>query len=186
MFTTDRVEDLAQQMLSACAEGAAVFAIDGTDGCGKSTLAVDLSRQLGWKVLHLDDFLEKDKGSYVEHLRHAELREAVRDATRPLIIEGVCMLAVARASTLFPDFVVYVKRRDANGNWRDEQDCASECDDVNTLIDIREQEVRLVHSHLHPGEAFEGLTAFRREILAYHFAYRPHNYAHAIFTRIDA
>ena len=46
---------------------------------------------LGWKVLHIDDFLEKDKGRYVDHLRHAEFREAVRNTTR-----RVCMLAVAR------------------------------------------------------------------------------------------
>lgn len=185
MFSTDRVEVLAQKMRSACDRGAAVFGIDGTDGCGKSTLASLLSRQLRWTVLHLDDFLEKDKGTYVKHLHHAKLREAFRSATRPLIFEGVCLLEVALVAGLSPDFVLYVKRCDANGNWRDEQDCDSEYEDVNTLIDVREQEARLMNDLLHPGEAFQGLTSFRREVLAYHFAYRPHNYAHGIFRRID-
>lgn len=47
---------LVQAAQKAAAHGPALLAIDGRCGSGKTTLADWLAQQLGYRVVHIDDF----------------------------------------------------------------------------------------------------------------------------------
>lgn len=83
-----------------------VIAVDGYHGSGKTTLALALSDRIGLPVVHLDDFLERDRGHFVAALRYGELEPVVRD--RRVIVEGVCVLTVLERMGVLPDAMIYV------------------------------------------------------------------------------
>ena len=85
-----------------------VIGIDGLDGCRKSTLAQQVAGHLHFQVIELDSFLEKNKGSFVDHLDIDGVRNAVQG--RNLIIEGVCLLKVLEMVGLDLDLLIYVRR----------------------------------------------------------------------------
>lgn len=98
--------DLATE-LRKCPGG--LFAIDGYHGVGKSTVAQEIGTLLRIRVIHLDDFLVPDQGGFVEFIRYSELSAALR--TRPVVVDGVCLLAVVKRLGMVPDVHVYVEGR---------------------------------------------------------------------------
>src|SRR5437868_5905599 len=113
---------LAARLLEDAKSGATVFGIDGVDGCGKSKLGASLGQTLGWPVISLDGFLEKERGSYVQWIRYADLRQAVANARGPMVVEGVCLLEVLERAAIHIDKHIYV-RRVQSGLWMDADEC---------------------------------------------------------------
>ncbi len=83
------------------------FAIDGYHGAGKSTIAYDLATYLDIPSLHLDDYLLPGKGGFLEFIRYPELSTALQP--RPIILEGVCLLAVVKRLGITPDVHIYIQ-----------------------------------------------------------------------------
>jgi hypothetical protein len=88
-----------------------LIAIDGYPGAGKSTVAREVAARLGVQCVHLDDFLLRNRGSFLKCLKYAELAASLH--SRPLVVEGVCLLAVLDRIGVIPDVVVYVRAVDA-------------------------------------------------------------------------
>lgn len=86
-----------------------IFAIDGHHGVGKSTVAQQIATLLRIRVIHVDDFLVPGQGGFVDFIRYSELSTALR--TRPVVVEGVCLLAVAERLGIAPDVHIYVEGR---------------------------------------------------------------------------
>ena len=177
------------RLLSSAYGGAGVIGIDGTDGVGKTTLANELGRAIGVPIVSLDDFIVKNQGSYVPHLQISDLREALASAGRPVIVDGVCLLAALERLSLQADVLVYVKRVADWGHWYDEDACDPE-EDEETLIARLSREAadfaRLdaqLSSEPVPAEGETGLTALREEIIRYHCQYRPSRRAQISFLR---
>jgi replication-associated recombination protein RarA len=84
-----------------------VIAIDGYSGVGKTTLAQSVADALGARCLSLDNFIEPLQQVFVDALDSASLSRALR--ARPVIIEGVCMLAALDRVSLKPSLLIYVK-----------------------------------------------------------------------------
>ena len=55
----------------------AILTIDGADGCGKTYISDHVSDRIGCKVIHLDDFVEKERGAYIEFIRYEELNRII-------------------------------------------------------------------------------------------------------------
>jgi uridine kinase len=83
-----------------------IIGIDGPAGAGKTTLARHLSQRLEIPCLHLDDFLTRHRGAFLEFLQYDRLSVAAR--LRPIIIEGVCLYAVLKRLGLAADIVIYL------------------------------------------------------------------------------
>jgi hypothetical protein len=73
---------------------AVTIAIDGILGAGKTILAGALHQTLGGTLLSLDDFIHQNQGTFLPHLKVGELGDALMAARRPVVLEGICMLAV--------------------------------------------------------------------------------------------
>ena len=87
-----------------------VIGIDRGDGVGKTTLARNLQALVGGRVISLDNFVVKHQGGYIPHLKKPELLEELNVKQRPLVIEGVCLLAALKAVSVKAHSLIYLKQ----------------------------------------------------------------------------
>jgi hypothetical protein len=85
-----------------------IVAIDGGLGAGKTEVANQLAICLKWNCVHLDAYLFPGHGSFVPSIDYDELRRAMTEADTPVIVEGVCVLAVLQRISIIPNFLVFV------------------------------------------------------------------------------
>src|SRR5947209_4864536 len=80
-----------------------LFAIDGIDGCGKSTLSSWLAWRLEIPPVHLDYFVvpDSDPLRWRSEALHQVL--SVRLGRMPIIVEGVCVLNILQSIEIKPD-----------------------------------------------------------------------------------
>jgi hypothetical protein len=150
--------------------------IDGIDGCGKSTLAKVVAAGLGRRVFSLDDYLDRDKGRFLEFIDYPQLRADVSTGGA-YVIEGVCLLYALQRAGLAVDSLVYVKRRHL-GLWADER----ELDLNEPLEDFLKNERKLTAMIAGESEVVTDL-GLAEEIIRYHYAARPHINAHIVYFR---
>jgi hypothetical protein len=102
--------------------GRLCIGLDGMDGVGKSTLAREMAKRLGGSVISLDDHLVKKQNGYILHIRCDEVKAAISASRSPILIEGVCLLAVAQRCRFDVDVLVYVRRLSRNSEiWHDQE-----------------------------------------------------------------
>ena len=162
-----------------------IVAVDGVDGSGKSTLARKLSALTDWKVLHLDDFLTKDQGTYVQHLDLELLNQRICDSIGTIIVEGVCLLAALEDAGQQASSHIYVKRLGQHGNWLDEDDSCFLCSADQKIAELSAQVAILEDEHYAARGAPTGLTEFRKEVIRYHAARRPFERAAHIYEWVE-
>lgn len=120
------VAELAKDLVaveSATEGGLVLVGVDGWDGAGKTTLAGQIAKRIGGKVLSLDPYLEGHRGGYVPNLRVDEIQREVGSASGWLIAEGVCLLAAADRIGIRLQKLIYVKRMSPSGFWIDQDVC---------------------------------------------------------------
>jgi len=140
--TFDQLTDLTAALASLVADRVApVIGIDGLDGVGKTTMAKRLAHLLGAQHLELDDFLCKDRGTYACQIRCDELHGYIGSIDGPIVIDGICLLAVVKRCEVRLDAHVYLKRISEAGNWYDADICLAQ-KPVNELIEELEQSER--------------------------------------------
>src|SRR5262249_13706716 len=89
--------------------------IDGRMGAGKSTLARYLAWQLGMPVLETDMWRRSGVIPSARHLAQIEqLAKHRSERGRPLIIEGISLLALSDRIGLEIDYLVWVKNSEAD------------------------------------------------------------------------
>lgn len=169
------VHSLLAPILSSNAD---LIGIDGLDGCRKSTLAHRIARHIHYQVISLDDFLDKNKGTYVDHIDTDGVRDAIQG--KKSIIEGVCLLNVIELTSLQLDLCIYVKRR-RYGLWADEEWLG-----LNQNIDEYLTKLNVVSAQISGSEASESGGNLSEEIIRYHHRFRPHENAELTFTWNDS
>lgn len=187
------VDALATTIAHDAQSGANIFGVDGHDGSGKSTLAAALGSNLGWPVISLDAFLHKNQEEYVSHLNYEALGQAIFSASRPMIIEGVCLLDVAERLHLKLDRHIYVKRLSPAGIWSDEDECDFDGPIEHVLAKI-EEDIKVMDDFIARTEGNtsasanedEALPPFRAEVIRYHARRKPTRVAHHLFARREA
>ncbi len=149
-------------------EHTGVIAVDGFQGSGKTTLALELAKSIARRVVSADEFLHRNRGSFFEHLDLAKLSAAVGEG-KDCILEGVCCLQMLQALKLSSATLVYVKRMAVWG-WADEDELIQF--DANGLP----KEVPTDPLAL----ALRGLWG---EVAQYHVSFRPHEVACIVYER---
>ena len=155
-----------------------VIGVDGIDGCGKSTLASELAGHTHYEVVCLDDFLDKNKGTFVDHINTASVRSAVRG--RKVIVEGVCLLRVLSDAGLEPDLLIYVKRFH-NRIWADEFWLGLDQD-----LEVYLEKLRISVAAFSDEDEPVPREDLATDVIRYHHEYRPHQRANLTFFWNDS
>ena len=95
-----RIADIARPLV----------AVDGIHGAGKTTLAQSLARALGLSAFDADDFLDRNRGAYLAHVRVPQLAQALAEASCGAVLAGVRILDLLDLLGRSPDVLVYVRR----------------------------------------------------------------------------
>jgi len=167
-----------------------VIGIDGIDGCGKTTLAKELNEALVIPFFSTDDYLNKQKGSYIEHIRFKELLKAIEKVNGSIIIEGVCLLRIAAQIKLNISDLVYIKIMSPWNYWVDEEVCDPE-KPVDELIERLIKEANLIppdifglkESNEDTKGSSTGLKPFSEQVIRYHAEFRPSIKAKYIYLK---
>lgn len=157
--------------------------LDGMDGVGKSTLAKVLGAKMNYPVVGLDDYLERERGGYIDYLRYDELQIMLDQDS--FIVEGVCLLEAIERIGCKLDLLVYLKLHH-HGVWRDAGVCEIDGDPRNTverkqreLADFAQIEARLTDTD--ESQAPPRLPELSAELIHYHAKYRPQHTAGLIY-----
>ena len=130
-------------------------------------------------VISLDDFILPEKDAYVPALNIQSAREKIFSADRPLIVEGVCLLAAAECIDCKLSQFVYVKRMRPGNTWRNK--IVDELpNDVEEFIAAEEEELRTfaqIENEIEGGDTLDlkavKLSGLAMELIRYHARFRP-------------
>ena len=150
----------------ALAKRPLIVSVDGLAGSGKSTLSEQLAVALPPAHLKVDSFVVSNQGSYLSHLRVSELKERVNSemkADSVILVDGVCCAAILKRLAVQADLRIYVARLDDCGDWVDGELFTTGLTEVGAI----EAEQSLL------APFGQSLTDLRRELIHYHFAFRP-------------
>lgn len=172
------VTTIAEVVNALRSRNARCVGIDGSDGVGKSTLAKAVASEMGLPIFHLDDYLVRKQGGFLEFLQYPRLRQEIASASE-YIIEGVCLLKALDQIGATIDVLVYVKRYHL-GCWSDER----ELDVEEPLEQFLKKEREFVQL-LSADKSSSTDLGLSEEIIRYHYARRPHRNAQLIFRRDD-
>jgi uridine kinase len=176
----DKVKGLMPNRPKVC------IGIDGMTGAGKTPLARKLAPLLGATVIKLDDYVDKGQGGYVPFIRCHEVTAALEAAGgHVVIVDGICLRAVAERCGFAIDVHIYVKWVTKTGSWQDVHICLA-LDPVDDLK-RREREIRRAAATMNGEDAgqAESDTGYREELIDYHAQWRPVENAGAIFTTVE-
>jgi hypothetical protein len=96
------------------------IAVDGVDGCGKSTLSRYLAWQLGMPTIELDLLIDENAQHDVPTL--CRLIESRHKRDRPVIVEGVFVLRALAKAGVSVDFLICVEAEGYRGSHIFEDD----------------------------------------------------------------
>ena len=171
-------------------KNARLIVIDGVDGSGKSTLANKITKNLGFAHISLDDYLEKNRGYFVEYIKYNLLKKEIDSASSSIIIEGVCALAVLKNLKIKYDLLIYIKRMSSYGFWKDDH-----IYDVDEDIDAFIANQNLEHKKFCEamaqieGKDFDPINSaipkLTEELIRYHYEFKPQEIADIIYERIN-
>jgi hypothetical protein len=180
------LEELHNELKGLTADRVRVrIGIDGMDGIGKTPLAHQLATLLGATVISLDDYLDRDRRAYVPHIRCREVTAAIEACSGlVVIVEGVCLRAVAERCGFTINVHIYVRRvSKESGLWHDEDICLAE----TPLDELKQHQRELrrwgaVVSGREDVDQAEKETGLSDELIEYHARWRPVQSANVVFT----
>lgn len=171
-FTTERLTKGRNHLIG----------IDGFLGAGKTTLAEKLSGDIVCRFISLDNYLNKNKGTYLDNINYRKLSRTVSSQSGSLIIEGICLLSILKRCSIMPNILIYIKRFDKNGIWIDEDELAGE-EGPDIIISRSKANQRKILLLLGEQKSASPYTC-AYEIIRYHHSYKPHEKADYIFSRV--
>jgi hypothetical protein len=147
--------------------GYQIIGIDGDKGTGKTNLSYHIGSHFIYNVINLDDFICKDQNCFVNAMNFGLLRHRIDVLSKPLVIEGVCLLEVLRRINMSADYLIYCREISENTNiWHDE--------DRLSLVD---------HDLL--GNQLNDLQGLDVEITKYHYTFKPIEKANICYDIIN-
>lgn len=168
-----------------------LIAIDGVDGSGKSSLSKNISEELGYCHINLDEYLENNRGNFVKYIKYEVLENKIQSIKKAIIIEGVCVLAVLKNLGMRPDYLIYIKRISEFDFWKDDHLCDVKVD-IDAFIENENLELQKfseVMSNIE-GEEFNPenskIPKLREEIIRYHYEFKPHKHANLVYNKLTA
>lgn len=183
MFETAEFNEITTRLKT---ENFSLIGIDGKNGSGKTKLASQLASELGYRHINLDSKLHKNRGNFINNIKYDELLAELKDLDRPVIIEGVCLLAVLENLYKRLDMLIYVKLVEDNGKWADENECDVHGDLDEFIAKLKDESETLMKEWARiKGKEFDTIEGvipeLEEEVIRYHHKYKPHVIADIVY-----
>jgi len=164
--TIINIEELTQKLKEEIERNRCnIIGIDGLDGTGKALLAKKLENMLKANRISLDSCLDRNKGSYRDHIDYIRLKQDLDSfITRRslLIIEGVLLLEILNKINIVPSKIIYVEPMDNSTKKYDFERIMKE--ELSDLLEYYNCEQKKW-----PNLNFR----FQKEVVEYHKKYNP-------------
>jgi adenylate kinase family enzyme len=162
-----------------------VISIDGFDGSGKSFLASRIAEYFKFQHIKVDDYIEKNKGAYVDCIKTNELKPIIKLLLSKgvgVTVDGVCVNKVMDMLSMPAGIKIYVKKVTHNWYWH-EVDKFNRDITADEVIEKEESMTKMVMDRLGKRDIQEYMPMLTKEIIKYHYEYWPHESADIIFER---
>jgi len=162
-----------------------VIGIDGKDGTRKSALSKDISTKFGYKVICLDDYINKKQGGYFNFLDFKSLKKDIHLINDdPYIIEGVMLMKVLDILNIQLDYCIYTTDSVWLYDWIEDYDGKYSNLTLEEIIKGVEEDVNKLNKIVNPKAKVYKMTGFRKEIYEYTYNYKPWGKANCIYRLI--
>ncbi|MFP3984343.1 MAG: NB-ARC domain-containing protein [Desulfurivibrionaceae bacterium] len=145
-----------------------IVSIDGVDGVGKTTLSAKIAKELCLSTIELDDFVQENKGGYVNYIDYDRLLDKII-SNKFAVIEGICVLQVLNKIQIQPDVSVYIKEIDIYGFCNGQIKYFPPYQSADEVINDRKSK----------GFSVE----YEADVIRYHYSFKPHENSDFIFQR---
>ena len=189
--TFSEAHNLAAHLLALELPEGSLITVDGLDGSGKSHLARKLAEELKAEHVEIDRFLNQKQGGFLDQIRYDELGDALQQshAGSSAVVEGCCTQEVMKRAGRVPDLKIYVKKIDVaqvDGQrierWTD-GNFLTEYGNPQDALAGEEEALREYQTLFSEEQGQADLPCLQKELIQYHFQYRPHETADLIFAR---
>jgi hypothetical protein len=164
-----------------------LITVDGVNGSGKTHLSAELAQALGAEHVEVDRFLERHKGGYLEFVRYDELSRHLTEigaSGRTSIVDGILIEEIVRRLGCTPRLRVYVKRVWPDGYWPDSRNFRRDKTAEQVIKEEEEGAKQLARATGKP-EHDDPVPVPVKEIIRYHFRFRPHETADYVYERVE-
>jgi hypothetical protein len=168
-----------------------IVVIDGADGIGKTKIAKQLAVTLGFIHLEVDSFIDKNKGSYLNHIHYEKLKSAIKNELlkfRGIIVDGICMQNIVEQISLQPTLSIYIKRMRTLDNhiwWADADRLISNLVPEEYLRKSWQEAKEFRQLMGEEVSDCDPLTdSITKDLYTYHYYYRPHERSNIIYENI--
>ena len=171
-------------------KNAQIILIDGGDGSGKSTLAKEIAQSINAVHINFDDYLEKNRGNFLDFIKYDHLKKKIEDSRPPIIIEGVCALSVINKLQHKFDLHIYVKRMSNFGFWPNDN-LYDVDENVEDFIAEKNEEHRKFCKTMAQIEEEEydpedtTIPKLTEELIRYHYEFKPQETADIVYERLS-
>lgn len=145
------------------------------------------SYELNYVHINLDDYIEENRGTFVDYVDYDVVQKRVSKGKEPILIEGVCLLAVLEELQLNLDLLIYVKRINDSGVWGDEDDCDVVGDIDELMAETKQRPMIMIavweDNEIDPDDVHK-YPKLHEEIIRYHHRFRPQDKADIIYKRM--
>jgi hypothetical protein len=145
-----------------------VVLFDGWTGVGKTALAHMLSEWLGCAAIDVDDYVDRNRGYFVNAIRFDELRATAADALKQsalALVSTICARDVAKRLGVPVAAFVYVEQRSSMGLPANAEITDAEDGGPDAFAE------------------YQDLPPLEREIFDYHAAFKPRKTADILYIR---
>lgn len=163
-----------------------IVSIDGWNDSGKSTLADIFLNITNFIVIHIDDFLNKNTGEYLNSIKYDDLNMEIdksADENQIVVLEGNCILEILDCLNKSSDIKVYNKDVDINGCWRNER-YVDNSKTVQEIIDDDESKLgdfSFIEGYDKNMFNSDDSDIVFKELIKYHKEYKPHENCDVLF-----
>lgn len=157
-----------------------LIGIDGIDGIGKTTMATKLASELQYQVISIDDYLNKNQGSYYKHIDFAKLKEDILTRNQ-VIVEGILLTRILNKIDVKCDFYIYATNNFWVYEWSEEFDGIYSLMPLEDIVSHAEELTNKIVKATESHPKIYKMSEYVKDIYTYSYKYRPWSNADMVF-----
>lgn len=180
------LDDAVNLIKAQFQEGQKIITIDGWTGAGKTTISKQIKENENLTKISLDGYFEKNTGLYLEVFDYDKLNNNIKEiheCGKSILIEGICIDQIMESCGFEPNYKVYIRQLDPNGEWyydkyldenKSLEDIFKEEDDEAPIVFDEENNSVKIDASIEIDELSQTRKGVFYDLVRYHRKYYPY------------